>query len=637
MPYRAAAIIGFVLVLAGSALCQAPHQVSAELQSKIDSAIDRGVEYLLSVQERDGSWAEDQRDYRAGQTALSAYALLKCGLAPEHSALRRALLFLAQEAPKETYSAGCWLTAMAAARRPDAKAVMEPVLRDLLKWQRGAWTYGATGIADLSNTQYAALGLRAAHDVGLTIPTDAWAELAQAAMKYQEKAHVLGSQGVSRAGRAGEIGAGFRYRNVGDTPVTGSMTAAGIGILAIVKECAGARLPNALIRKMETSIEWGLAWIAAHYSVVENPEKDDWYFYWMYGLERVGSLLKVENVGPHAWYAGGAAELVRRQASGGDWSEKGHRAQSSTCFALLFLERASAAVTGSKETKRPFQYGSDTAAADLRLRASGGGDGTPLDLWVQSFSPALVRAYTQDGAPVAGLRVARVEYLVQDEVVASVLGKPHLAWTTESYAARYSLARRGRYQVRARALIVDPAAPLAALEPVSVIESQTFEVDARAVHESWMDAAAVARTLNLLAPANPRAQASSEEQKGRAAGAAVDGMEATCWTCKAGDKAPWITVVSSQAVYADTLILTQMHGRERHRGGHDLITKVRIKLNGAAKPLEVTLEADELRPTVVPLGQTLDVRKIEIAILERVPGKHWPGLAGFAEISLEKR
>ncbi len=52
------------------------------LRASIDEAIDRGVEYLLACQLRDGSWAEYSEHFGSGQTALSLYALLKSGVSP---------------------------------------------------------------------------------------------------------------------------------------------------------------------------------------------------------------------------------------------------------------------------------------------------------------------------------------------------------------------------------------------------------------------------------------------------------------------------------------------------------------------------------------------------------------------------
>ena len=54
-------------------------------------------------------------------------------------------------------------------------------------------------------------------------------------------------------------------------------------------------------------------------------------------------------------------------------------------------------------------------------------------------------------------------------------------------------------------------------------------------------------------------------------------------------------------------------------------------------PLGVAMEADEIRPTAVPLPRNAQVRRIEIQITKRDPGGRWKGYAGFTEVALERR
>jgi hypothetical protein len=87
---------------------------------------------------------------------------------------------------------------------------------------------------------------------------------------------------------------------------------------------------------------------------------------------------------------------------------------------------------------------------------------------------------------------------------------------------------------------------------------------------------------------------------------------------------------------ANTLTIAQGAGQRLHVGKHDRITRVRITVNGG-KPVEQELGADELRPTVVDLGRTIAVRKLEIVVLARERGSAWPGVATIAEVGLELR
>ena len=68
-------------------------------------------------------------------------------------------------------------------------------------------------------------------------------------------------------------------------------------------------------------------------------------------LERVGDLLRVHLIGGHDWYHEGARYLLDHQVADGRWYDvHTHKPINllNTCFALLFLEKASlAVVTGS--------------------------------------------------------------------------------------------------------------------------------------------------------------------------------------------------------------------------------------------------------------------------------------------------
>ncbi len=61
--------------------------------------------------------------------------------------------------------------------------------------------------------------------------------------------------------------------------------------------------------------------------------------YYLYALERACGLSGTEKLGAHAWYAEGAKVLLDRQGELGQWG-KGGASIAETCFAILFLRRA---------------------------------------------------------------------------------------------------------------------------------------------------------------------------------------------------------------------------------------------------------------------------------------------------------
>jgi hypothetical protein len=172
---------------------------------------------------------------------------------------------------------------------------------------------------DCSNSQYAALGLRACHDAGILIPP----EVIDAAIKRWRDARQADPSPLK----------GWNYRGNDDQTqkAYGSMTAGGLGALAIYqyiqnkpwmqdKDCLGAR-----------------DWLAQHYSISENPGKVDgeYAYYFLYALERAGVFFGFDKLDGHDWYSEGSSFLLKAQKADGSW----HSVED-TCFAILFLRRA---------------------------------------------------------------------------------------------------------------------------------------------------------------------------------------------------------------------------------------------------------------------------------------------------------
>jgi len=205
-------------------------------------------------------------------------------------------------------------------------------------------------VGDNSDSQYAALGLRACHDAGILIPE----ETVRRAIKWwRECAYPDESKGapVATGGAAGpSIGWGYYMRGVkdGDRPQS-SITVGAVGSLAIYDYILGQdRRKNELLRA-------GIVWIANHFSVSENfgeepvQPKHFALYYYLYGLERAGVLSGTEYFGRHPWYTEGARAILDAQRPDGSWSvshydtlcpSRGAEPVWDTCFAILFLKRA---------------------------------------------------------------------------------------------------------------------------------------------------------------------------------------------------------------------------------------------------------------------------------------------------------
>ncbi len=178
---------------------------------------------------------------------------------------------------------------------------------------------------DNSNSQYALLGLRACHDAGVLLPPDV-IRLAQRWWRDSQhddpKRHPSEGQGWSYGGRS-------------QGPAYGSMTAGAVGSLAICDYILHEDW------RRDRFLQKGFLWLARHFSVAENPGKDDptqWIYYYLYALERAGVLSGAEKFGIHDWYARGARALLEGQQQDGSWA--GGQPVNDTCFAVLFLRRA---------------------------------------------------------------------------------------------------------------------------------------------------------------------------------------------------------------------------------------------------------------------------------------------------------
>jgi hypothetical protein len=395
------AIVPLLLALALPALAQEkkfdPNMLTAGVDmQKVEAAIEKGVKFLRTAPSPKHDLAGPNSD------ELIAYTLVTAGL-PETDPTVAELLKKILEAPIErTYKTAIQAMLLEEIHRVRYQSRIQQCGQFLVDNQcaNGQWSYGqpteaakgtpsvATGgstpsgggvktydlpppsgkdkpkiekklgvrktrdgppTGDNSNSQYAALGLRACYDAGIMIPKDTiglalnWWRVSQysptAAGKNDKPAVASGAPSVGDP-------RGWCYDGKDSHQAYGSMSVGAVGALVIYAYMLDHEWQK------DAFVKHGMGWIASNYSITENPGQIGvqhngaanslFHYYYLYGLERVGMLYGTDNMGGHFWYAEGAKLLIEKQKPDGKWDGEGWAANPTwdTCFAILFLKRA---------------------------------------------------------------------------------------------------------------------------------------------------------------------------------------------------------------------------------------------------------------------------------------------------------
>ncbi len=422
------------------------------LRAEVPKAVARGLVWLRKQQQPDGSFsripmagvnAPVMSYHHVGRTALAALTMSHLGAAPDDAHLAKALTWLRKNyrgaMKKGTQGATYSMSLLAMAlhtvhkrqgeRADDAAERTNPLglpakdlamVRVVGRWllqtrvkdglfgypspalkipvkmrrllPRGA-PHKAAARSDMSNTQYALLGLWACARCGVEIPVKDLASIADALLASQAKSGPAVKRtfdpapGDDRSGHRYSVtdrARGFAYsRPTGPniaTYMTGSMTSGGLSSLLIAKAILREQeeLSERLERRLDRGIWDAIAWLSKHFAVDRNPGVMDlaslpveqakllgqgvapqtmtgmWHYYYLYGLERAFVIAGKRYAGKHDWYLEGARWLLDRQAGDGRWPKPPKKVKKGaavpfaratwpvveTCFALLFLERA---------------------------------------------------------------------------------------------------------------------------------------------------------------------------------------------------------------------------------------------------------------------------------------------------------
>ena len=359
----------------------------------VKEAIDNGVKRLRTLQTLPGHWGDPAHEQAMGHTALPLLAMLKAGVPQDDVHVKRALKALAGLKMQRVYSVALYLMVVQALYEPkldtldtevgtdrnkrvkpkevrarlsaEHAKIVEDGLDYLLRAQNasGLWAYDVPASdaevnRDLSNVQYALLGLRAAADCGFKVKAKVWQAALRGLLEHQddrgEEVPLVRKEvrdGYAYTSKEDAEVRGFHYRigrkdgpmgekTLWAVPATGSMTTAGIACMAICQEglWRTRRFKGGDRKRSRESIRDGLAWMQKHFTVTENPGHPNQahHLYYLYGLERMGMLTGTRWLGSHDWYKEGADLLLARQ----DPARGGWGTHVLTSFGILFLKRA---------------------------------------------------------------------------------------------------------------------------------------------------------------------------------------------------------------------------------------------------------------------------------------------------------
>ena len=320
-----------------------------QLRDGVKKALARGCDFLKRTQEADGSWSAQGGTllkFRDGFTSLAIMAQLNSDVPVDSNEVQRGLDYLRRrpiggsDGITGVYETSLIIMALCAAEEYDRDLPRIQLLSTALENAQtrtgenaGLWDYSLSGGGggDASNGQYAVLALRDAAYAGATVSRKTW-----------ERIHERWTKAQNQDG-------GWGY-NSSQPASRGSMTVAGLSTVAITTrilqddsnigadgrpDCCWTPPPN-------LAMENGRQWMARNFSVTTNPSYNNWYYYYLYGLERAGRMSNVRFFGNYDWYRRGAQVLVASQLPAGDWLAQDANERDpvlNTAMALLFLSK----------------------------------------------------------------------------------------------------------------------------------------------------------------------------------------------------------------------------------------------------------------------------------------------------------
>lgn len=382
-------LLGSVSMLSTTSRGGEPAQGAAPSRDRVQTALDRGADWLLRRQDEFGGWPEFNGPYHGASTGLAYLALRACGLYRDRTEVRRAaaratalydearqpgwrsthlialrLIVLAEQSrrvvPVMTDPQTAALTWTTTYSPDDGCADLARELADGLteiQGRNGAWGYGrgddrpSPTYWDNSNTHLAIVGLHAATQLGVEVPE----EVFRRALSHFLAAQQPTNAGGSRSDPDGRpLGRGWSYRSANPEyeaeregqRTSLSMTTCAMTAVSICLTHLSLPTDETLRGRADAALRDAVTWMSDRnrwsFGRPGDPYTTWTTYYAFYALERADAQAGLSRYGEQDWFDAVSTHLVAAQRDDGSWPGFGHDV-TIQCLALLALSHARAA------------------------------------------------------------------------------------------------------------------------------------------------------------------------------------------------------------------------------------------------------------------------------------------------------
>ncbi|NQU49257.1 MAG: terpene cyclase/mutase family protein [Planctomycetes bacterium] len=594
-----------------------------DLSERVDTAILRGVEFLLPRQYADGSWRmAGQEKYTGGTTALACYSLYKAGLPKKHAAIQLSLNFLERDQPVHIYDAALRVLLLTSLDREKYATRIRRAAAILNYGPRQYFTYtvdagrGATG--DLSNHQYGLVGLEALDRNGFETSQEHWIHAAEFLI------------------RQADPGGGWGYfpqQQPSPTMVLSGIASAACCLQTLQRHGWKPKLQNQLEEVLHAAMvkaetDWFLD------RPMDIAPLNRWFFYGCYGVERAMAILGEKQLGNLDWYTLIAEAILAKQKNNGAWSSAKGEPEMNTAFALLTLSKATAS-TGSAAVDAvawEYKWQSDGQDTPIRMTATGA---PTCSVFLSNFDPEWFEEQTwlDEQSP----RLHSVEWMLDGKVVAAVrrdveeVNQQSVQAVPFRFPAQFPLPGNGQFELLARLNFHEPDC---SIDDLQTVESVPLQITVSGLLDRRVQYEMEVRNQLVVVETDPRQlELQTSSAIGGESGAywAFDRCHATAWRWQAKDPHRHLVAKWKKPFKASSIRIITALPADQSLDSYNMPIAVKLKVNGG-KALELTFSAKEWQEGhIFSFRKSQKIRKIEVEVTSLLNGRS-SGSGGISEI-----